>query len=89
MNRSCLVFCAASVVATVLVSMVLFPLTALSPAEAEAARTPLEADQMGAIDLGDFGTVSVLDLVAYWIDNPPAQKATSGGGARKVRFQGC
>lgn len=89
MNRSCLIFCAAAVIASALVSAALYPLAALSPAEAEAAKTPLEADQMGDVDLGDFGTVSVLDLVAYWIDNPPAQKAAPGGGAKKVRFQGC
>ena len=43
---------------------------------------------MGAVDLGDFGTVSVLDLVSYYMENPPAPE-TPGTKKKKVRFQGC
>lgn len=89
MNRSTVIFCAACLLGTVLVSAAAYPFAARTPAEAKGAKTPLEADQMGDVDLGDFGTVSVLDLVAYWIENPPAAKTAPGGGAKKVRFQGC
>ena len=43
---------------------------------------------MGAVDLGDFGIVSVLDLVGYYMENPPTPEAP-GTKKKKVRFQGC
>jgi hypothetical protein len=43
---------------------------------------------MGTVDLGDFGTVSVLELVSYYMENPPALE-TPGTRKKKVRFQGC
>lgn len=88
MNRSSLIFCFAAVLGSIAVSAAAFPLAALSPAELAASKTPLEADEMGAVDLGDFGTVSVLDLVGYYMENPPAAEAP-GTKKKKVRFQGC
>ena len=88
MNRSSLIFCVAAVLGSIAVSVAAFPLAALSPSELAASKTPVEADEMGAVDLGDFGTVSVLDLVGYYMENPPAREAP-GAGKKKVRFQGC
>ena len=88
MNRSSLIYCIAAVLGSIAVSAAAFPLAALSPAELAAAKTPVEADEMGAVDLGDFGTVSVLDLVGYYMENPPVPEA-SGTRKKKVRFQGC
>ncbi len=88
MDRSSLMFCVAVVLGSIAVAAAAFPLAALSPAELAQSKTPLEADEMGAVDLGDFGTVSVLDLVGYYIENPPAPEVP-GTRKKKVRFQGC
>ena len=88
MNQSPLIFCVAAVLGSIAVSAAAFPLAATSAAELAASKTPLEADEMGAVDLGDFGTVSVLDLVSYYMENPPAPE-TPGTKKKKVRFQGC
>ena len=88
MNRSSLIFCVAAVLGSIAVSAAVFPLAALSLAELAQSKTPVEADEMGAVDLGDFGTVSVLDLVGYYMENPPAPEAP-GTRKKKVRFQGC
>lgn len=89
MDRSSLVFCASAVVLTLLVSALAFPFAARSREDAVASRTPVAAETLGSIDLGPFGTVSVSDLVHYYIDNPPAPAAAAGGAAPKQRFQGC
>jgi hypothetical protein len=88
MNRSSLIFCVAAVLGSIVVSAAAFPLAALSTAELALSKTPVEADELGAVDLGDFGTVSVLDLVSYYMENPPAPE-TPGTKKKKVRFQGC
>jgi len=88
MNISSLIFCVAAVLGSIAVSVAAFPLAALSPSELTASKTPVEADELGAVDLGDFGTVSVLDLVFHYMENPPAAEAT-GSKMKKVRFQGC
>ena len=88
MNRSSLIFCVAAVLGSIAVSAAAFPLAATSAAKLAASKTPLEADEMGAVDLGDFGTVSVLDLVSYYMENPPAPE-TPGTKKKKVHFQGC
>ncbi|HJO73428.1 MAG TPA: hypothetical protein QGG32_11360 [Rhodospirillales bacterium] len=88
MSRSSLMFCVAAVLGSIAVSAAAFPLAALSSAELVLSKTPVEADEMGAVDLGDFGTVSVLELVSYYMENPPALE-TPGTRKKKVRFQGC
>lgn len=88
MNRTNLIFCAASLVFSLLVAMVAFPVASLTASQLEASRTITPAEEMGEVDLGEFGRVMVLELVDYYLENPPV---TAAGEAllRKVRFQGC
>ena len=88
MNRTNVIFCAASLVVSLLVAMVAFPVASLTSSQLEASRTVTSAEEMGEIDLGEFGKVMVLELVDYYLENPPV---TAAGEApiRKVRFQGC
>ena len=88
MDRTALIFCVVSFGLFVLVSAIAFPLAAKSSSEIEAAATPLAAEDFEDVDLGDFGVVSVLDLVQYYIDNPPPEPEP-GAAPKKVRFQGC
>ena len=46
----------------------------------------MPAEEMGTVDMGDFGEVTVLDLATYYQENPPAVEA---GAAKRVRFEGC
>lgn len=90
MNRSSLIFCAAVIVATVAISAVGFSLAALPSEVVAAARVPTPAERMGAIDLGPgFGAVPVLDLVGYYLENPPADSTPGGAPAKARRFSGC
>lgn len=88
MDRSSLIFCAVSLLLSLLLAAALFPFTTLTEAQLQASGTVAEADQMGDVDLGDFGRVSVQELVDYYVENPPLQ-ATAEAPARPARFQGC
>ena len=88
MDRSSLIFCAVSLLLSLLVAAALFPFTTLTDTQLQASATTTDADQMGEVDLGDFGTVSVQELVDYYVENPPVETAAEAP-ARVVRFQGC
>lgn len=88
MDRSSLLFCAVSLAATVLIAVLFFPMATLTWDELEASRQAKPAEDMGSIELGDFGSVTVLELVDYYIQNPPVANSDDAP-ARKARFQGC
>lgn len=91
MSRESLIFCGAALVVTVVVSAVGFSLAALPRSAVEAAKKPTAAENLPDIDLGGgFGKVSVLELVGYYIENPPASKgAGADAGPGVKRFGGC
>lgn len=86
MDRSSAIFCVLSLVFSVGIAALAYPAAAVSPEQVASFKTPVSAEEMGDVDLGDFGTVSVLELVEYYVENPPAPVA---GGGHKKRFQGC
>lgn len=86
MDRASIIFCGASLGGCLLVAALGFQFAALPKAELEASRKAMSAEQFTDVDLGDFGLVSVLELISHYIENPPDEPA---GGAKKVRFQGC
>ncbi len=85
MNAQNLIFCAASLAVTITVSALAYPYAAVSQETLDQYRTPVDAESLGEINLGDFGSVSVVELMTYYLENPPA----AGSGVREVRFQGC
>ncbi len=86
MNRTNLIFCASSLVVCLLIAALAVPTASISEAQLAAAKSVMPAEEMGEIDLGDFGKVPVETLANYYMDNPPVVAA---GAARKVRFEGC
>jgi hypothetical protein len=83
-NRESAIFCAAALAASLVASGVGFSLAALPR---EAVKAP--AETLPDIDLGGgFGRVSVMDLVGYYIENPPAGGAADAVPAAR-RFGGC
>jgi len=81
-------FCIASLIGLYFIASVLFPLAAKPESDIKFASTPQSAELFDDVDLGDFGLVPVLDLVQYYIENPPVNDAASGT-EKKTRFQGC
>lgn len=92
MNRESLLFCVAALVAALAVCAVGFRFAALPRDAVDAAQRPAAAEALPDVDLGGgFGKVSVIDLIGYYIENPPAAANAAGGNAAPAarRFGGC
>jgi hypothetical protein len=91
MNRESLMFCAAALAVTLAVCAAGFRLAALPAETVAAAKKPAPAETLPDVDLGGgFGKVSVIELVGYYMENPPAPKNGGGDAAPAVRrFGGC
>lgn len=90
MDRCNLIFCVAAVLVSAAASAVGYSLAALPREVVAAARAPTPAERLGKIDLGPgFGAISVLDLVGYYLENPPAESASGGAPEKARRFGGC
>ena len=89
MDRASLIFCAFSIVITLAISTLGYPFAVVDADKLSQWRTPANAEALPDVNMGEFGTVSVSELVEYYMENPPAQPVPGAGSAREVRFQGC
>lgn len=89
MDRASLLFCAAALAASLALCAAAFPFAALPEETLSAQRKPVPAEALPDVDVGGgFGKVSVLDLVGYYVDHPPAEDRDPAVPAVK-RFRGC
>lgn len=90
MNRVSIIFCIVSLIVTAVVLGTGYNLAAMPRQAVAATKNPVPPESLPDINMPGFGQVSVLDLVGYYIENPPAT-ATAGGGAAPAakRFGGC
>lgn len=90
LNRTGVIFCSASLVAAIVVCTVGFQLAALPPETLAAAKQPAPPETLPELDVPGFGKVSVIDLIGYYIENPPAPAGAAGAAPAAVkRFGGC
>lgn len=86
MDRSNLIFCGSSLAVCLLIAAIAIPFASISDASLATAKSVMPAEELGEIDLGEFGKVPVETLATYYMENPPVVEA---GAAKKVRFEGC
>lgn len=90
MNRMSIIFCAVSLIITAMVLGAGFNLAAMPRQAIESAKTPAVPESLPDIDLPGFGKVSVMDMMLYYIENPPAASTDSGDAVPSAkRFGGC
>lgn len=90
MDRSSMIFCTVTLLASLGLAWLFFPLAALPEKTLQAAKTPQPAETMGSINLGGgFGEVPISDLMDYYIDTPPQPAASGAPAAPVVHFGGC
>ncbi|HMM53731.1 MAG TPA: hypothetical protein PKC23_01800 [Candidatus Desulfobacillus sp.] len=91
MSRDSLIFCGAALAVTLAVCTVGFRLAALPADAVQAASQPAPPETLPDIDIGGgFGKVSVIELIGFYMENPPAPKGGGGEGAPAAkRFGGC
>ncbi len=89
-NRASWIFCAATLAITLAVCAWGFSLAALPPEQAELLRRPVPAEQLSAIDIGGgFGSVLPLELLGFYLENPPAAPEAQAGAPPPRRRGGC
>jgi hypothetical protein len=88
MNRKSLIFCAAALAASLVLCAAGFQLAAMPKETLNAARAAVPAQALPDVTVGGgFGKVSVVELVGYYIENPPAP--ADGTVPAVKRFRGC
>ena len=65
-----------------------FPAASVSKATLTNLNTPMDAEKIQDIDLGDFGKVTVLEMLNYYLENPP-RNTTFESKLKETHFQGC
>ncbi|MFN4148755.1 MAG: hypothetical protein ACK4E4_04310 [Rhodocyclaceae bacterium] len=90
LDRTGVIFCSVSLIVASAACIGGFQLAAMPKSVVAAAKVPVPPETLPELDLGAFGKVSVLELMGYYIDNPPAP-VTAGNGAVAApkRFGGC
>jgi len=89
LDRISLIFCLLSLIITLGLAALVYPYAALSVEKVMMTSETVDAEVIPDLDLGDFGIVSVSDLLDYFIENPPVTSETVEESVRKVRIQGC
>ncbi|MBB4302759.1 hypothetical protein GGD81_001795 [Rhodobium orientis] len=90
MDRASLIFCIGAVFAALVLSVVGFQFAAMPKDAVAAANTPVLAEEMGVVELGDgFGELPASDLMDYYLENPPVSDAGTSDAAPERRFGGC
>lgn len=84
-------FCVASLLGCLGLAVLLYPEARLSEATVATNRVaqPMETFDL-VVDAGDFGPMTVIELMAYYLENPP-QPEVQGVAAQppKRHFGGC
>ena len=90
MDRASMIFCGGSLAVSLVVAWLCFPLAAVSRETIEKAQTPQPAESMPLIDVGEgFGKLPAVELIGYYIENPPAPPSAGAAAAPKIKFGGC
>lgn len=90
MKKEILVFWAVSLGMALGLCAVLFPYATVPAATLSTARTPQPMETMADLNLGEaYGTVSVTDLVGYYITTPPASGTAAARDEAPHGFGGC
>jgi hypothetical protein len=90
MDRSSFIFCAASLIVCLGVAWIGFPLAALDEETIAQANNPQPAELMPMINVGQgFGELPAIELMDYYIENPPAPPVAGAAAAPEIKFGGC
>ena len=90
-NILIIIFCVLSVVGTLGLAYGLYPHAKLSDDQIMKSAQPQAMETFEeVINLGDdFGEMSVIDLMGYYLDNPPAPAGNTQISKPKIQFGGC
>jgi len=90
-TRQTLLFCSGSLALTLGLAAALYPFASVSEDALLRSRTAQAPEDMADVNLGpDFGTLPVIELMGYYMENPPAPPEPGTDHApRRQQFGGC
>lgn len=89
-TQQTLLFCSGSLALTLGLAAVLYPFASVSEDTLARSRAAQPAEAMSDVDLGsDFGTLPVIELMGYYLENPPAPPPQGGHAVQRQQFGGC
>ena len=81
-------FCFISLVISLIVFYLMYPFAKLPDSKVNAQPVAVE-DYQQEINMGeDFGSLEVIDLMGYYLENPPAPKGSTTAKPKR-EFGGC
>lgn len=90
MDRSSIIFCSASLIICIGLAWIAFPFAALDEETVTQWQTPQPAEMMPMIDVGKgFGELPAIELIGYYVENPPAPPQAGAVAAPEIKFGGC
>ena len=89
MDRPSLIFCTLSLLVSLGLSWGFYSPSAIAPETLAKWTVPVAPEAVPDINVGEFGVVSVGELVGYYIEHTPAPLLPGMVPPREVRFQGC
>lgn len=90
MDRESIIFCIGSLAVCLGIAWVAFPYAALDAETVAAARVAQPAEMLDTVDVGQgFGELPVIELMGYYVENPPAPAASGAAAAPEIKFGGC
>ncbi|ESQ16172.1 MAG: hypothetical protein N838_06540 [Thiohalocapsa sp. PB-PSB1] len=85
-----LLFCTGSLAASLGLAAVLYPYAIVDRDIVDRARKAQPMETLPDVDLGeDFGQLPVVELMGYYIDNPPQDSGTHAAKPEQTHFGGC
>jgi hypothetical protein len=85
-----LLFCSGSLAATLALAAALYPFAVVDPETFERSRAPQAMEVLPDIDLGpDFGRLPVVELMGYYMENPPQPARREDTRPTQQHFGGC
>jgi len=91
LNRTSVIFCSVTFATAIAVCAVGFRYAAMPAETLAASRTPAPPEKLPDVEITGFGKVSVIELVGYYVENPPSEDKPAGPGSARPgkRFGGC
>ena len=72
MKKISIIFCIGALFLSFLIAWLTFPMATMSDKEIKALKTAKSPEQFQTYNLDEFGDVSVLEMMEYYLTNPPA-----------------
>ena len=83
-------FCVGSLAASLGLAAVLYPYAVVDQAVIDAASVPQPMETLPDVDVGpDFGVLPVVELMGYFLENPPQSTGTDTPEPERQHFGGC